>query len=293
MLTKSSKSLTILAVGLGMGLTIGSSLPAIAYVPENAPTPSSEQASFNTQGTLVAQRLSFSNQRIRPSRNRIGGIARGECGTTDSSIKPIALLPPSSSEIAARNQLEVEATISEHPTFFVYLPATEAEQVEFLLTTEDPGQIIYETTFDIPDTPGIVGVKLPIDVPALEVSHFYNWSLTMLCDPVDRSSNPSVEGWVERIEPNSFLAMRLQGAHVRDLPAIYSAAGIWQDTLASLAELRYENPNDPELQADWVSLLNSVDLENIADVPLLTIENESATDHLNDYDCPIPERSQN
>ena len=49
----------------------------------------------------------------------------------------------------------------------------------------------------------------------------------------------------------------------------YAANGIWYETLATLADLRRQSPDDAKLTAQWMQLLQSQKLDPIANQPLV------------------------
>ncbi|MGG6296830.1 DUF928 domain-containing protein [Leptolyngbya sp. AN02str] len=258
-----------LYLGLGFLLGLGlwaEGMPAIAQSASPAARPHTQR---------VSQRLRFNVRNVRPSRNRIGGIARGNsCDRAISANDTPLALAPMRMSLNDANQVSVEATISPRPTFFAYVPPTTATVAEFLLTNEDQSQVLANLLINLPTSGGIVSVQVPPEVVPLEVGEVYNWSLEILCDQSDRSGNTFLEGWVQRVEASPDFATRLDQTQQRDRPALYAAEGLWQDTLASQATLLQDNPTDPAVRADWASLLRSVNLERIIGQPIFipTIE---------------------
>jgi hypothetical protein len=49
----------------------------------------------------------------------------------------------------------------------------------------------------------------------------------------------------------------------------YNEKGIWYDAVTSLAQQRLQKPQDVRLQKDWSDLLESANLEEISQQPLL------------------------
>lgn len=62
---------------------------------------------------------------------------------------------------------------------------------------------------------------------------------------------------------------QLEKASPRDAWRVYGQAGIWQETLTTLAQLRRANPNDSAVAAEWEDLLKEVGLGAIAKEPLI------------------------
>ncbi|WP_242072184.1 DUF928 domain-containing protein [Nostoc sp. FACHB-110] len=249
-----------------------STLPTIA-----APIPSIAQ--FNNQRSIPRLKprrrslLKFKIPGIRGSRNLEAGAARGKCSPQIIS----AVLPPKPAAIAA-NQIPVELTISERPTFFVNVPQTSAKEAGFLLWNED-GEEILDKTLSVTATQGILSYTLPADFSGLEVGKKYRWRFSLLCDQTggDRSADPVASGWIERVEPSATITKQLQTATNKQRVLIYAENGYWHDTLKALADLRAANPNDLTLLRDWDDLLLSVGLEEIANRPLIPLNAVTAS----------------
>jgi hypothetical protein len=196
-------------------------------------------------------------QRRLPGR-RVGAGTRGPC--TNPKQPLVALIPDTN----------LGLTTEKYPTLFWFVPPTPARTAEFVLNNEKK-QEVYKTTFAITGSPGVVSVTLPASatLPPLEVNKNYFWTFSLICNPSDPSAVDFVQGWVQRVALSSDLGNQLFKATPRDRPAIYARAGIWNDTLKSLSELRRANPRDRALTTDWETLLKSVGLETVAKAPLV------------------------
>ncbi|MEG4486967.1 DUF928 domain-containing protein [Microcoleus sp. D2_18a_B4] len=164
-------------------------------------------------------------------------------------------------------------TVSDYPTFFFYLPQTEAESAEFILKDES-GKQIYKQDLTIRNLSGVIGVSIPANqnVPPLEVGKTYTWNFTVICDSLDRSADQIELGTVRRVELSADIRSKLEQADPRQKTVIYAENGIWQDALSTLAAARRDQPNDTTFKADWESLLDSVTLGEIAKEPIVPIE---------------------
>lgn len=186
------------------------------------------------------------------------GATGARCLTGEKTLS--SLIPPQS----------LPLTVAEHPTFFWYVPPSTARLAEFILLDQEY-QIVYETTFALPDRSGIVSFSLPTnELPPLKTGKMYHWFFALLCNTEDQSRNPFVDGWIERTEISPTLKQRIEQVAPSERPALYAEAGIWQDALTSLVELKLLSPNDLTLTRDWKELLQSVELDAIADEPLVT-----------------------
>ncbi|MBD1826834.1 DUF928 domain-containing protein [Microcoleus vaginatus GB1-A2] len=188
-----------------------------------------------------------------------GRPVRGGCASI-SQLGLTALVPKN----------KIGRTVFDYPTFFFYLPQTEAEVAEFILL--DPsGKQIYKQDLTISNLSGVIGVSIPTNknVPPLEVGKSYTWNFTLICDSQDRSSDQIESGVVRRVELSADIRNQLDQADPREKTVIYAKNGIWQDALSTLAAARRDQPNDTALKADWESLLDSVTLGKIAKEPIV------------------------
>ncbi|MEQ9623197.1 DUF928 domain-containing protein [Coleofasciculus chthonoplastes] len=275
---KPSIYLKTFSLMLSVGLVMSASAMAIAGLKPN----SSSQENQKPSETLVTgnKGLRFTRRRMRASRRRTGGFSRGVCkiGDQEKQVNVTALLPqlqskelPDDAQEASTNeQIPVELTVEQTPTFFVHITETEAEEAVFTLMTENKDKVVYETTISLDNqTPGIVSISIPESDPAdpenelLQVDQIYNWFVTIPCDQNDWSQNPTAEGWVQRIAKEESLKQELAKTPDIDHPKVFVDHGVWTEAVSSLAKLRERYPNNPQVQADWKDLLASVGLENL------------------------------
>ncbi|MFN6486549.1 MULTISPECIES: DUF928 domain-containing protein [unclassified Nostoc] len=211
---------------------------------------------------IFERKINFKPPKVGAPDNRKGGASRRGtmmCSQNQKTLK--ALLPGST----------LGLTVEKYPTFFVYIPSVSRQLAEFELREKNNSTVVYKTRFTLPASSGIVSFSLPTNktLQPLEIGKNYKWSFSIICDSQDRSEDIFVEGWVQRIEPSSTLVSQLEKATSRDRPSLYAEAGIWYETLTTLAQLRYSNPQDLTLVADWKELLESVGLNSIAEEPLV------------------------
>ncbi len=162
-------------------------------------------------------------------------------------------------------------TTAGNPVFFFYVPKTSARSLELVLQNPKNDQQFYKATFKTSGEPGVVRLSLPANStkPPLKIGKEYHWSFSVICEPQDRSQDLVVEGSIQRMAPDQNLSVELEKAAPQERAVLYATAGFWQDTLATLAELRSSRPNDSGVTTDWKQLLKSVGLEGIAQEPLV------------------------
>jgi len=189
--------------------------------------------------------------------NRSSGGTRGCMNAGSEQL--IALVP------------EKEAlTTAEYPSLFLYMPQHSAQIMEFVLLDQNDREI-YKTNITPNQKAGIVRLDLAgfPNLPALKTNQKYHWYFSLVCQLEDRSGDKFVEGFIEKVELDPFLAGELKTATTRDRASLYAANGIWYDALAALYQARQSSPQDPALIKGWADLLKSVGLNEVAQKPLL------------------------
>ncbi|MBO0351987.1 DUF928 domain-containing protein [Phormidium pseudopriestleyi FRX01] len=224
-----------------------------------AALPSRAQVSSPLPGPQTLARVTFeppSNERLSDS---VGGASR------QAAFCPQDGMAEGPSLMPLLPETKEGLTVSERPTLFVYVPETKAEQGYFILKdqTED---YYYQTQVSIPQEGGIVRLTLPESAPALEIGTTYQWSFVVACELPARADSPRVEGWLQRVEPTAKLN-NYQGVDSIEAATSYGSEGIWYDAVTTLADLRRSQPQT--YNQEWVDLLSSVGLENVANEPIL------------------------
>jgi hypothetical protein len=258
MVIKSYPSLATFSLALFLELALNGTMPAFAMSSSTQP-----QQLPLSRGDILAQRrarLRFKVPGIRPSRNLEGGAARGNCNLDGGKkLQMKALLPDTN----------IGLTTDGKPTFFFQISPTAVQDAKFLLLNAKGNDIIYEKTFPLTKTGGIVRFTLPADANALEVGQEYRWEVVANCDADDPRGNPRVQGSIKRVQPSQKLTSDLAKASMRDRVALYAQESYWYDSLKILADLRIANPGDRTLVSDWKDLLESAGLSTVTQEPLL------------------------
>lgn len=224
-----------------------------------------------------------------PPPDRSAAGERGEAasrGCNNSKESLMALVPDYKQTINLEQGEQIPVTkiwaltTAEHPTFWFFVPYDKSSitTMEFVIKDESqkPSKTIYRTFLTKPKQPGIISVSLNKNTVPLEVSktthqRMYHWFLKVRvkCNPQQSAELQAVDGWVERINPSSTLAERLQQATPLQKVALYAENGIWHNALTTLVELRLAKPKDASLLANWTSLLKSEELDSLANYPLI------------------------
>lgn len=158
----------------------------------------------------------------------------------------------------------VGATIQPQPTLWFYVPygAAASRPVEFVLIDAEE-TILTRQPLTLPENPGVMPVSLP-DEAALEAGQRYRWVFSIICNPANRSADLTVNGWIERVQPQSDIEAAIATLPATARPLFYAENELWYDTVDSLARQRLANPDDAELAANWRALLETIGLEDTA-----------------------------
>lgn len=275
---------------LAVGMVMSESLIAAASIKYG----SSSQDRSTPSSTLLAQRrergrLGFRVGAVRSSRKRTGGISRGSFVCDGEKITTTALMPqvqvPDEKNPGTQKWIPADAaTVESSPKFWVYVSQTKKTSAKFTLnkvTKQADGKIIdekeiHEETVALTGHAGIVSVSVPKNIE-LEMNQPYHWYFSIDCNSVqsptdtsvDKSDNPFVEGFVQRIQKDPSLEPALKNAGEKDHPIVYTNYELWTEAVSTLADLRQRYPSDQQLKDDWQSLLESVDLQRVAKEQLL------------------------
>ncbi|MBC7971228.1 MAG: DUF928 domain-containing protein [Verrucomicrobia bacterium] len=208
---------------------------------------------------------------FKPPRRGLPGRREGG-GTRD----PIACIQGNPSQLVALLPgTNLGLTTAAYPRFFWFAPKSKAKFAEFSLydvnEQREDRTPIYKTIFSIAGTAGIASLSLPSNatMPPLVVGKDYHWSVALVCNPDDRTRDIKVDGWVQRVAPEPRLTNQLVKATPEDRVRLYANNGIWFDTVTTLVEQRCAKPQEAALINSWAELLKSVQLDAIAEQPLM------------------------
>jgi hypothetical protein len=255
----------MLPIALSLGLIILSGLPT------QAQEKSGKTATASSDLKSLESQIEINFETKEPGEGEpeqtVGAGSRNAQECTDpENNQPLTLLVPPH---------QVALTVAERPVFLVYFPKTVAKQAELSLRDEQ-GNGIYQTTFNLSDTPGILNIQLPATAPALEIGQKYQWSIAMICHPDDRLRDQVVDAWIQRTELPASVSQQLETASIPEQASLYAQNGIWYDTISTLAEFASQSENSTVAANAWQQLLTSesVQLQQMLGMPLIQAQHE-------------------
>lgn len=199
---------------------------------------------------------------------RAGAGTRGTCLIGQKSLMPVVPKDGFGMTTTAR------------PTFFWYVPSSTLQAAEFVIL-DDEDQELYRTMVPLTSS-GLVSYTPPANaLSTLQSDKDYRWQFSLVCDADHPSKNPFVEGVFQVVKPSNELTNVIQRAMPSDRPQLYAQAGIWFDSLTTLATLRCTRPQDVSLADRWSRLLTSVELSDLAKEPISQYCNQVANGQAN------------
>jgi hypothetical protein len=195
-----------------------------------------------------------------PSRTT-GSGSRGECGESvahSESAKLTALTPLNN----------ISTTVDSNPTLYFYIPGVQPTQAELTIYdwTNRDRTPVYQTQLTLNQIPGIVKVTVP-DTVELKSDQIYAWNFSIYCASDIAQIDQYVDGWIERVTLPTQKQAQLQQLQQQPLAIarLYAEAGVWNETLEILSQIR---ATYPEI---WKEFLTSVGLHHLEAYPVINL----------------------
>jgi hypothetical protein len=146
-------------------------------------------------------------------------------------------------------------TVQEQPVLFWYLSQETRHPVEVVLTDRQSIKPLLAIRLDPPLRPGIQRVRLADYNMHLAPGVWYKWSVSLVRDEAQRSSDIRTAGTIERTVLPDELRKQLAQANTLTAARLYAAAGLWYDAIAALSELIDRRPQDAALRQQRAAML--------------------------------------
>ncbi|MBD2449665.1 DUF928 domain-containing protein [Nostoc sp. FACHB-152] len=237
-------------------------------VPSSVPQNSQPQPS--TPPPIQFKRPPLS-PRGAPGNRKGGGTRDGHsCSALEINERLLALVPVESEpEISNIWGL----TVATSPVFWFYVPYLpkdiKAGELELWDETDrNPRnyQQIYQGTFTVTETPGIISLKLPATVK-VESDKNYHWYLSLDINCNNQIQSVDVNGWIQRAKLNNISSVGQQSSQ-RERVMWYAENGIWYDAITELAQMQHSLQQADNFITDWQKLLRDAGLEELTNKPI-------------------------
>ncbi|BAU13267.1 hypothetical protein LEP3755_38060 [Leptolyngbya sp. NIES-3755] len=163
---------------------------------------------------------------------------------------------------AIASRQSVGLTMHDRPTVWVYLPPTQAKTLEFSLFDQNR-KGIYQTTIETNNRTGYIAIALPSSAPALNQNQPYYWTVALVCNPNERTSDWITGGWIQQQAINPALQQQLNRATLIEQIRLIAKAGFWYEAVDTYLRSRQANPNDPQLTKVWAELVRAGNLKGL------------------------------
>lgn len=162
--------------------------------------------------------------------------------------------------IALASLRSIGFTTHERPTVWVYLPPTEAKTLEFSVFDQNR-KGLYQTTIEIQNRSGFIPIALPSSAPALNQNQPYYWTVALVCNPNERTSDWITGGWIQQRSIDPVLQQQLNRATLAEQIRLIAKAGFWYEAVDRY--LQSTSSNDPQMSQIWADLLETGNLKGL------------------------------
>jgi Domain of Unknown Function (DUF928) len=135
-------------------------------------------------------------------------------------------------------------TLNPDPLVLVYVPPLpeQSSGIANLTIANAEGDLLSQTTLDMPQDGGLIAFALPTEVLPLVDQTFYQWDLQLACHQQVSLDDPSVSGWIAYQEspdedPLTGVPAELQTQSALEQIDELSEAGYWLDAVLETANL--------------------------------------------------------
>jgi hypothetical protein len=254
--------------GSRRGGCLAGGLPAIAILPDASQTLESTSAELET-----------TTEELNSEKGNLKQLPVDEPNNATEEMTP---LPQENQQMeeapetqnATESSERVWFTADQYPSVYFYLPENWANKAEFVLYNEQE-EIIYSAQMTLPGSAsvenprqaGIIEVNLENqkdNIVPLEEGQSYLWEVQVLCDEVNRSGNPTVNGWIQLVDQDTSTALNQDLEQVTDeskRSEIYAENGIWYNLVSNI----YDHSNVD----DWTTLLEQIGMKDVINSQML------------------------
>jgi len=177
--------------------------------------------------------------------SRIGGGSRG---TGDANFV-LNVLAPDHTGLTSHAQ----------PTLYWYASGPSIASIEVIVIAEVDELPVLSQNLNL-TRGGVQSFDLAKHGVSLKPDTEYEWYVSVVPDPTQRSKDITSGGTIRRVSPDPAVQARAAAVGEREAPMIYAEAGLWYDTIDALSRLIELHPDDAELHARRAALLDQVGL---------------------------------
>jgi hypothetical protein len=235
---------TVMFVSIAMMFAV-----AAGAADEKKPDATPEVSSAPPASAKVARPVYQPPKLGKPART-VGGGSRG----SKDKVPALFVVAPE----------HVGQTASAKPSLFYFVDRVPdpSIRVEFTLLDEDGIEPLVETVLPTPKRAGVHRIRLSDHGVTLDPGAEYEWSVSLVLDPNERSKDIVATSWIDRIPESGELKSRLasEGATA----TVFAEEGLWYDAIGALSDEIDGDPSNVQLAEQRADLLRQVGLDEIA-----------------------------
>lgn len=150
-------------------------------------------------------------------------------------------------------------TTQAQPTLYWYASGPSIAKVEVTVIAEVAERPVLSQDLNL-TSGGVQSFDLSKHGVTLKPDIEYEWFVSAVPDPTQRSKDVTSGGTIKRVSPDPAVQARVAAAGERQVPMVYAEAGLWYDAIDALSRLIERHPGDAELHAERALLLDQVGL---------------------------------
>lgn len=155
-------------------------------------------------------------------------------------------------------------SVHAQPTLYWYLSEAVPYPIEFTLIDDRAVEPLLEKRLPPNQAPGVKPIPLEAYRVSLKPGVPYQWYVTLVVDPDQRSRDIVVGGAIERMPSPEALRSQLARVGPAQAPFVYAEAGLWYDAVMAASQMIDGAPQDHRWRRQRAALLEQVGLDTIA-----------------------------
>jgi hypothetical protein len=153
----------------------------------------------------------------------------------------------------------VGLTLNKQPVIYFYIAPEWSDKIEFTLNQEGILSPVLKTKIDYQGKTGILAVDLKKYNISLKPHLEYEWFVSVMTDPKDRTTKMFGSAVIKYIKPPEKTTDQIRNTPKEKLPYLYAEKGYFYDAIESLSKLIQTSKNT-NLKIQRAALLEQVEL---------------------------------
>jgi len=164
-------------------------------------------------------------------------------------------------------------TSSNQPSLYWYISAAYSGSMEFKLNEPRVSQPVLSVELSGSKTEGIYGINLKDYNVTLKPDIEYEWFITIITDPVERSGDIYASATIKYVKPPDELSVKFNEASLSKRYYVYAKNGYWYDSISSISQLIERSATNKKFRLHRAALLKQVNLPKAAkyDLSLMNV----------------------